>query len=42
MDIPFNELFNIASFKEYWMEPIGVTFGKLFLVFFLKMLFIKG
>ena len=27
MDTLFNELFNISSFKEYWMEPIGVTFG---------------
>ena len=35
MDIPFNELFNIASFKEYWMEPIGVTFGvTIFGIFF--------
>ena len=35
MDIPFNELFNSASFKEYWMEPIGVTLGvTIFGIFF--------
>ena len=36
MDIPFNELFNSTSFKEYWMEPIVVVFGVTLLGFIFK------